>query len=76
MCPVVLADPPLTGPGRGTYPMSLEAFMDQLQAVFAQRLPEVTTKIVRTTRVYGHDDPETWEEIQKTGDAAIIGVGH
>lgn len=28
--PLVLADPPLTGPGRGEYPMSLEAFMDQL----------------------------------------------
>ena len=28
--PLVLADPPLTGPGRDPYPMSLEAFMDQL----------------------------------------------
>jgi N-formylmaleamate deformylase len=30
--PLVLADPPLTGPGRDPYPMSLEAFMDQLRA--------------------------------------------
>ncbi len=30
--PLVLADPPLTGPGRGEYPMSLEAFMSQLDA--------------------------------------------
>jgi N-formylmaleamate deformylase len=30
--PLVLADPPLTGPGRGEYPMSLEAFMSQLNA--------------------------------------------
>jgi N-formylmaleamate deformylase len=30
--PLVLADPPLTGPGRDPYPMSLDAFMDQLQA--------------------------------------------
>jgi N-formylmaleamate deformylase len=30
--PLVLADPPLTGPGRGEYPMSLEAFMNQLAA--------------------------------------------
>jgi len=30
--PLVLADPPLTGPGRSPYPMSLEAFMDQLEA--------------------------------------------
>jgi N-formylmaleamate deformylase len=38
--PVVLADPPLTGPGRGTYPMSLEAFMDQLQAARSGAAPE------------------------------------
>jgi N-formylmaleamate deformylase len=38
--PVVLADPPLTGPGRGTYPMSLEAFMDQLQAAHSGAAPE------------------------------------
>lgn len=30
--PVVLADPPLTGPGRAEYPMSLDAFMAQLDA--------------------------------------------
>lgn len=30
--PLVLADPPLTGPGRGPYPMSLEAFMAQLES--------------------------------------------
>jgi N-formylmaleamate deformylase len=30
--PLVLADPPLTGPGRDPYPMSLEAFMEQLRA--------------------------------------------
>lgn len=29
--PLVLVDPPLTGPGRGPYPTSLEAFMDQLE---------------------------------------------
>jgi N-formylmaleamate deformylase len=38
--PVVLADPPLTGPGRGTYPMSLEAFMDQLRAARSGGAPE------------------------------------
>jgi N-formylmaleamate deformylase len=38
--PVVLADPPLTGPGRGTYPMALEAFMDQLQAARSGAAPE------------------------------------
>lgn len=51
-------------------------FMQQLQKVFAQRLPNVTTKIVELHNVYGRDDPETWEEIKANGDGAIIGVGH
>jgi N-formylmaleamate deformylase len=38
--PLVLADPPLTGPGRGEYPMPLEAFMDQLQAARSGAPPE------------------------------------
>ena len=29
--PLVLVDPPLTGPGRAEYPTSLQAFMDQLE---------------------------------------------
>jgi hypothetical protein len=51
-------------------------FMEQLQKVFAARLPGVTTRIVQMHNVYHHDDPETWEEVQTNGDAAIIGVGH
>jgi N-formylmaleamate deformylase len=46
--PVVLADPPLTGPGRGTYPMSLEAFMDQLQAARSGAAPEELLKYFPT----------------------------
>jgi hypothetical protein len=52
------------------------AFMDQLQAVFARRLPGVSTRLVKMNSVYSRDDPKTWEEIQANGDAAIIGVGH
>jgi hypothetical protein len=51
-------------------------FMNQLQAVFARRLPGVTTRLVKMNSVYSRDDPKTWEEIQSSGDAAIIGVGH
>ena len=51
-------------------------FMEQLQGVFARRLPNVTTKIVQLHNVYGRDDPETWQEVQANGDGAIIGVGH
>ncbi len=51
-------------------------FMEQLQKVFSQRLPTVTTRVVQMNNVYSRDDPKTWEEIQANGDAAIIGVGH
>jgi hypothetical protein len=51
-------------------------FLHQLEKAFNQRLPKVKTKFVRMTRVYGHDDPDTWKKIQADGDAAIIGVGH
>ena len=51
-------------------------FMEQLQKVFANRLPNVATKIVQMNNVYHHDDPQTWEQIQAEADAAIIGVGH
>ena len=51
-------------------------FMQQLQGVFARRLPGVTTKVVKMHGVYSRDDPETWKEIQANGDAAVIGVGH
>ncbi|HLF77447.1 MAG TPA: hypothetical protein VJB57_08140 [Dehalococcoidia bacterium] len=51
-------------------------FMQQLQQVFARRLPGVKTKLVEMSNVYSRDDPKTWEEIKANGDAAIIGVGH
>jgi hypothetical protein len=50
--------------------------LKQVQAWFAQHMPSVETKLVSLSAYYGHDDPKTWEEIQKNGDAAIIGVGH
>jgi len=53
-----------------------DLFLDQLQKVFAQRLPNVKTKIVKKTGVYSQDDPKTWEMVQAEADAAIIGVGH
>ena len=50
--------------------------MTQLQKVMAQRLPRTKTRLVALNNVYSKDDPQTWEEIQAHGDAAIIGVGH
>lgn len=48
----------------------------QVQAWFAQHMPNVETRLVSLSAYYGHDDPKTWEEIRRNGHAAIIGVGH
>jgi hypothetical protein len=48
----------------------------QVQAWFADHLPNVETRIISLSATYQHDDPKTWEEIKANGDAAIVGIGH
>ena len=50
--------------------------LKQVAEWFAAHMPSVKTKLVSLNHYYGHDDPETWEEIRAHGDAAIVGVGH
>jgi hypothetical protein len=51
-------------------------FLKQMQVWFAEHMPTVKTKFVQMSNVYAIDDPKTWEEVKRNGDAAIIGVGH
>ena len=53
-----------------------DAFMEQMRLWFAEHMPNVTTRFVQMSSVYTKDDPATWEEIKRNGDAAIVGVGH
>jgi len=53
-----------------------DLFLKQVQAWFADHMPNVTTRFVQMSSVYTKDDPTTWEEIKRNGDAAIVGVGH
>ena len=53
-----------------------DVFLRQMQGWFAERMPGITTKFVQIRNVYTKDDPETWQEVKATCDAAIIGVGH
>jgi hypothetical protein len=53
-----------------------DLFLRQMQAWFAEHMPNVTTRFVQMSSVYTKDDPATWEEIKRNGDAAIVGVGH
>lgn len=53
-----------------------EIFLEQLQAWFAENMPQVKTVYKPMSSVYLKDDPATWEEIKEKGDAAIVAVGH
>ena len=53
-----------------------DVFLGQMQAWFAEHLPDVTTVIKPLSSVYTKDDPATWAEIRTRGHAAILGVGH
>jgi hypothetical protein len=53
-----------------------DIFLKQVQAWFAEHMPNVKTVLKPISSVYTKDDPATWAEIKANGDAAIIGVGH
>ncbi|MBV9547212.1 MAG: hypothetical protein JOY61_22815 [Chloroflexi bacterium] len=53
-----------------------DIFLKQMQDWFAEHMPGVNAQLIRLSSVYTRDDPETWQKIKATGDAAIVGVGH
>ena len=53
-----------------------DLFLKQMQGWFGEHLPGVRAELIRLSSVYTRDDPETWQKIKATGDAAIVGVGH
>lgn len=54
---------------------SLE-LLKQIERWFHENMPSVTVHIRQLASTYAKDDPDLWQEIQKNGDAAILGVGH
>ena len=59
-----------------TVAVHTDIFLKQMQNWFAENMSSVKTRFVPIRNVYTRDDPETWEEIRRDCDAAIIGVGH
>jgi hypothetical protein len=53
-----------------------DLFLQQMQGWFQEHLTGVRAELIRLSSVYTRDDPETWQKIKATGDAAIVGVGH
>lgn len=54
---------------------SLE-LLKQIERWFHENMPSVTIHVRQLANTYAKDDPDLWQEIQKNGDAAILGVGH
>jgi hypothetical protein len=50
--------------------------LNQVKAWFNEKMPAVNAVYKPIRSVYIKDDPETWQEIQSTGHAAVVGVGH
>jgi hypothetical protein len=53
-----------------------DILLKAVQAWFTEHMPAVKTVYKPISSVYTKDDPVTWQEIKKKGDAAIVGVGH
>ena len=53
-----------------------DIFLKQMQDWFTEHMPGVKAELISLSSVYTRDDPETWEKIKASGDAAIVGVGH
>jgi hypothetical protein len=52
------------------------SLLDQMQVWFAEKMPDVNTKLVQKSGQYMDDDPALFEEIRAQGDAMILAVGH
>jgi hypothetical protein len=56
-------------------PEAALSIFEEMQAWFAQNMPDVKTVIKMKAGGYETDDPALWKEIgEKKGDAAILGV--
>lgn len=53
-----------------------DLLLQQMQAWFAEHMPQVKTVFVRKSGVYMQDDLELFQEIKEKGDAMIMAVGH
>ena len=53
-----------------------DILLKQMQKWFQEHMPGVRAEFIQLSSVYTRDDPDTWEKIKATGDAAIVGVGH
>ena len=53
-----------------------DLLLQQMQAWFAERMPQVKTVFTSKSGVYTEDDPALFDEIKERADAVILGVGH
>lgn len=56
--------------------MNGKAFLEQIQAVLAERLPGVKTVVRQKRGGYAEDDPELWAEIAANKGLVVMAIGH
>jgi len=52
------------------------SLLNQMQAWFTEKIPQVHTRLVQKAGQMLEDDPALFEEIRTHGDAMIMAVGH
>jgi hypothetical protein len=56
--------------------MNGKAFLEEIQKVIAERMPNVRTVVRQKRGGYTEDDPELWQEIQANAALVVMAIGH
>jgi hypothetical protein len=56
--------------------MNGKAFLEEIQAVFAERFPDVKTVVRQKRGGYTEEDPELWAEIEAKAALVVMAIGH
>ena len=56
--------------------MNGKSFLEEIQRVFAERMPDVKTVLRQKRGGYTEDDPELWREIADNAGLVVMAIGH
>jgi hypothetical protein len=56
--------------------MNGKAFLEEIQKVMAERLPNVKTVVRQKRGGYTEDDPDLWREVEANAGLVVMAIGH
>jgi hypothetical protein len=76
-----MAERPRSLAGRTVYLVDVrfmngKAFLEEIQKVMAERLPNVRTVVRQKRGGYTEDDPELWREVEADAGLVVMAIGH